>query len=660
MADISYKSYCWALGTTSFRTKNFNYNIELQLLFIDEFRKLTKNQNKTWQGLQIDYYYFLRDKGFVKGDAPRPDKDAREKTSGLVSLGLLTSEREITKAGQALLDISLKRDFASDNSLELPKDSYIYLKQLLKTSNMVDGKVVRPFVVFAYVESKLGYLTKDEFTYLLPLCTDMDTTNRIINNVKDYREGKITFDEILISVFMSMENYQAAFSLFNKNSVTKDLICTIGINRKSGSGGVERYDEKYYFVYDILKDIVINKQHQRAYELFEATKQISGKASAMWKKYLFTTTNAKAVKRDGYSAIQNSDILNVENIVQFNDLFFKRLHLYKMKATLSDYFDLNKRYFRLTDTVIFGYGKVEFDILSKCYFNNISDELIKIAFVDCDELNDDIPLENIDPCLAIDEVSLYNALGRTVGTDVSTAQQAKQVIKDERYQRLHNLIDEKFSKEQLIDLFTKFENRNDDEIRKAITDNADIPTMFEYVLGIAWYIISDKQGDILEYLNLSLEADLLPKTHAAGGEADIVYKYEKTPHYPEHTLLIEATLSEKNAQRRMEMEPVSRHLGDYLVLNSNKGAYCVFVSTYLHINVISDFRMRKNASYFSSDGSKSVRGMKIIPLQTSEIKTVLAKDIKYANLYQMFESAYNSSVGEAKWYDEDVVDKINQ
>lgn len=40
----------------------------------------------------------------------------------------------------------------------------------------VEGKIVRPFVVFLYAVNELGYLTNDEFTYLLPLCVDEHTT----------------------------------------------------------------------------------------------------------------------------------------------------------------------------------------------------------------------------------------------------------------------------------------------------------------------------------------------------------------------------------------------------------------------------------------------------------------------------------------------------
>ena len=77
---------------------------------------------------------------------------------------------------------------------------------------------------------------------------------------------------------------------------------------------------------------------------------------------------------------------------------------------------------------------------------------------------------------------------------------AQKVIKDERYIRFNKLIDDKFDKNTIIRLLDDFESRNDDEIRSIVTDNADIPTIFEYVLGIAWYIISERKGDVLEYM----------------------------------------------------------------------------------------------------------------------------------------------------------------
>ena len=113
-----------------------------------------------------------------------------------------------------------------------------------------------------------------------------------------------------------------------------------------------------------------------------------------------------------------------------------------------------------------------------------------------------------------------------------------------------------------------------------------------------WYKASEGHGKILDYMKLSLDADLLPKTHADGGETDIVYEYETTECYPEHTLLLEAKLADSTNQRRMEMESVSRHLGRHLIRTVNMNSYCVFATNYLYINVIADFRSRKTTPFY--------------------------------------------------------------
>lgn len=232
-------------------------------------------------------------------------------------------------------------------------------------------------------------------------------------------------------------------------------------------------------------------------------------------------------------------------------------------------------------------------------------------------------------------------------------------LKKNRYRRLRRLIDIKFTDDKLLTLLGLFETRGDTEINSMVTDNADIPTIFEYVLGILWYKVSEYQGKILDYMKLSLDADLLPKTHAAGGEADIVYEYEETENYPEHTLLLEATLADGTNQRRMEMEPVSRHLGQHLIRTGNMNSYCVFATNFLNINVISDFRSRKTTPYYNpNDYEKFVDGMKIIPLQTSELKTIVSESKTYSELYHIFEEAYLSEFRPHEWYDECIVIKM--
>ena len=163
----------------------------------------------------------------------------------------------------------------------------------------------------------------------------------------------------------------------------------------------------------------------------------------------------------------------------------------------------------------------------------------------------------------------------------------------------------------------------------------------------------------MDYMNLSLEADLLPKTHAGGGEADIVWKYNQTEWYPKHTLLIEATLADGSNQRRMEMEPVSRHLGEYCLTNPDDEAYCVFVTTFLNTNVISDFRARRYMEYYNSAGTEYITGMKILPIQTSELKVLLQFDAKYSQIYRMLDKAHNSSGAPKEWYEINIVQETS-
>ncbi len=655
MPDIvSYKSYCWAVGTTSYRTDNFNMNIERQLELMDEFRNLPVNVGKKWTAnneLQKEYYDFLKKNKFVVGDAPRPDKDAREKTSGLVDIGLLDDDRNLTEAGKTLLAIAKEQDFSSDNFLEIPKDSFIYFKQLLKTCNDVNGKAVRPFIVFLYVVSQVDYLSNDEFTYLLPLCVDENITKLVVERVKKAHDtGILDYEAIILSVLMEMDNYKAALDILQNNEVTEEILCEVGINRKSA-----RYDKPYYKIYQILKRIVFDKE-DLALELYAATKLLkNSKVGGAWRKCLFSSNARSVIAREGNAVLNSVSILKAKNLEEFNEKFFKMMHLYKAEATLSDYFDLNRRYFKATDVVIFEDGQVKLDVLPKCYVSIIVENLLQIAFEETELLSKEVSLKEIDNCFDVQLELLYSKLGRTLGKSVTDKESAKQVIKDERYERFNRLIDERFSRENLISLLTYFEERNDDEIRKMITDNADVPTMFEYVLGISWYIISDRQGDVLEYMNLSLEADLLPKTHAGGGEADIVWKYPLTYMYPKHTLLIEATLADGTNQRRMEMEPVSRHLGDYLLKNPDDEAYCVFITTFLNNNVISDFRARRYMEYYDSTGDDYITGMKILPLQTTELKTLLKFEVKYPQIYKMLDKAYNSEGAPKDWYENNIV-----
>lgn len=646
--NIPYKSFCWSLGTTSFRTKNFNKTIEEQLSLLNEFWILRENQNIIWSGnneLQARYYDFMKQKGFVEGNAKNKPKDAREKTSGLVDIGLIDENRKLSDAGKALLHISSENDFSSDNQFQIAKDSFIYLKQLLKTSYTVEGQTVRPFLVLLYLLSKVDYLTLDEYTYLLPLCVGANETDEIIEGIKKLRTNGTTIDNIIINRLMNMNNYNTALDYFIENDVTESLICEIGLNRKS-----RQYDKPYFKLYEALYRVFVEDDIDSLPSVYSATKNI--KIGKWWRSYLFDTTSETAIGKFPSDHLKVTLFNGVTGEIEFKKAFFETMHLFKAKATLSDYLDLNRRYIKTTDIVLFEDDTVKLDVVPQYFFKSVMDQLYSDIFVKSELLYENCSIESISACLVVSDDTIIDGINEELGLSVTTIEAAREALEDNRYQRLQHLIDTKFTDENLLSLLDYFEDRNDTEIRNMVTDNADVPTIFEYVLGILWYKASERQGKILDYMKLSLDADLLPKTHAAGGEADIVYEYCATEAYPEHTLLLEATLADSTNQRRMEMEPVSRHLGRHLIRTGNLNSYCVFATNYLDINVIADFRGRKSMPFYDTqDYSKSVNGMKIIPLQTSELKKIISNGRTYKELYPLFEVAFNSSLPPHEWYE---------
>ena len=197
------------------------------------------------------------------------------------------------------------------------------------------------------------------------------------------------------------------------------------------------------------------------------------------------------------------------------------------------------------------------------------------------------------------------------------------------------------------------------EILKKRIENLDwdtnVPTIFEYIIGIIWYNISKREGYITDFMNLSLDAKLLPRRFAGGGQSDIIYKYSS------HHLLIEVTLANKDNQRKMELEPVSRHLGRYMLENGNEH-YALFIVPYLDPNVLVGLRAYSKLNYYNtSNTDEYVSNLKIIPLEIDDILHLMEKDIKYDFFYDnIVENSYqNPEFDGFKWYKNILKPRIN-
>jgi len=658
--SMVFKSYSWNIGTTSFRTKELNYKIERQLQLLKEFWII--NPNLSWNNVtQTKYYNYLKENNFTYGEAKRPDKDAREKTSGLVDIGVITSNRRLTEVGTNIEKL-LDKHMNKDNIFMTSEDSYKYLLQFLKLQITDSGIKIKPFIALIYMIEELGYLTYDEFTYLLPLCKNKYDVKKMTQTIKNTTRNGFPIDELINIKILEMDNYIKALYEFSKEyPVTEKTFEYIGMNRKSKS-----YDRCYNAIYHTMVDLVFHlktntfeERIPKYQELFEECKKISGNARGLWQEYLFMGYKIKNIDEEFDRKFKDLSISNVKNIIDFKKEFFTKLHCFKWKVNLKEYFDLNKRYFSLTDIIKFEDERIELDMLPKYYFKDIIEKLLDEDLLDIKEyinlFTSDVKIEAISPLYNISQADLVNKINKELKTNL-TVNNINSYINDQKLESFNKLIDMKFKVSDLIRILKQIKNREDDVLFEYVTDNANIPTIFEYILGIAWYRISGKVGNILEFMNLSLDANLLPKTHAGGGMADIVYKYDEST-YPKHNLLIEATLSESTGQRHMEMEPVSRHLGENIKVTNNSNDYVLFVANKLETRVILDFRNMKTR-FYPKDNGEFINGLKIIPIDIDILIKILESNINYNNIYAWFDKAYKSETPDPNWYNEEILKNI--
>lgn len=244
---------------------------------------------------------------------------------------------------------------------------------------------------------ELDFLTYDEFTYFIPLINDRESAEEIIESIRLYREEKITLEDVIYERLIVMENYQEALSEFIDHAVDEELICLIGMNRKS-----RNYDKPYYRLYENIKKIFLDNGDD--YEaLLNSAKSINQKPGTLWRSLLFRTTNISVIRKNGKSSISSAcPFLNCSSERELKEVFFKYLHVFKAMATLSDYFDLNRRYFNITDTLIFEDQLIKLDMLPKYFFKEIMEDLYTEAFTRCDTLTQSIPLIEISSAFDVD------------------------------------------------------------------------------------------------------------------------------------------------------------------------------------------------------------------------------------------------------------------
>ena len=614
-------------GNTSLRVSQLLFNFETQLLIFDELF-VSADESDVWSNdseLQIRYLELLKAHNLLENKSQKTQlgtKDARVKSAPLEDFNLINrKQKTITTQGRELLTLIKNQAFKKNNDfLQIDLISLFFLKSALNFSKS-PNLLQRYLEIFKEFD---GEISAQTFA-LLPL----------INNFKSPQEFiKVLKNGTIFSNLVDMESLNAFLKDLKKGTLRTDYF-------KTAKG-----DASAKSVVSVLKKIFLplrkskDKNNSKDKNLLEnlLSPQCEAEFVNFKKLYLpYISRAAKKVER------LNSvfDFVCSGDLMDFGARFFSLIEKAKIQKNLKDYADLNRRYLSLMGIFDFEADKVGLNlafkmilshshykkILQKIATNNVSQSILNEYFNDAEFK------------------AAFAKWGILSPKDLVNFKQNKDK------ERLKMLIDSRFSRGEVAELLGLFEDRkNDSEIFAKTTTEATIPTIFEYVVALAWYYIDSENLDRILHAGLSLDSNLLPKSHAVGGEADFVFDYKT------HVLMIEVTLTEKTNQRRAEMESVSRHLGNLLLnLKGEKQgkSFGIFIAPYLDKNVLNDFRSRIFC-YFENE-QNHIRGMKILPLNTQDVVKILHSERSYDSLVPHFEALFESqNEWGSRWYENEI------
>ena len=113
--------------------------------------------------------------------------------------------------------------------------------------------------------------------------------------------------------------------------------------------------------------------------------------------------------------------------------------------------------------------------------------------------------------------------------------------------------------------------------------------------------------------------------------------------------MIEATLSDNDNQRKMEAEPVPRHLAKH-ILEVNANSIALFVAGQLDPNNLVVLRNYKFSTWYANVNNK-VEGMNILPLTIANMIFLLKRTISFEEIDNQFDILLNSPTKDGyQWY----------
>ena len=605
--------------------------------FIDEIVRL-----ETEEGLELfsDFqraknYHVSRQKHGFRG---------RTLTNALVKTGLISSERKVSSVGKAYLNNNLKKSDAVEKLLNLSEDNLVYLRQFLKLriySSDSDNYFYNFRFALLFLK-KYDDVPQQDFLKIIESIKPNQSESEILNIINEYQStynNHETFEEYYRRIFASNLRSQSELdyvkTFFRNQDFSDENFIRYFNNRDSNKTSLlykeyvlsllefstHRSDNLLTKIIRLSKDDKIKKAFGGGRIPLKINKNYSVS------EFFENNINSPLLSGDGYQIY-----------LQF--IFSKHNDL------IREYSDMCRRAFQVTGLISFENGLANLnnkwlltpliDILGSKFNLTGDDPYDEYEQNEGSSWFSDLSLIDIFSITDEERSSIYNVLSEEFG--VANLDQVNDLIIDRRENEYREFIESQFPIEKVLDILESIREREDEKVFELVTESATIPTIFEYILTIAWYYISkNKRFLVHQTFQVSLDGNKLPLTHRGGGAGDIEVITD------EYSLLIEATLMDMNAQKRGELEPVIRHSINFEI--SNNGSQTIFIANELDNNVLNIFRASQHIQFNGTLNSGTIDGLSIFALTTEEMINILNNGITDIDILEVI-SSHRKSVPE--------------
>lgn len=610
------------------------------------------------QDLGADRPAFLaRDPRWLREEFPKyrsvldvaVEKRARHYTSTLVKIGFATPRRRLTPAGQAFLRGKVERD-ALESLLPLDDVNLLLLRQLAKLR------------VFSTPENGLRRFYSPFFMALALLLdggADLRAFQTIVQGLSPYaspdlqgaiRRGSLSPDEL--------EKAAGAVDLTLPEPLRGQTTLSPELFRQyfKSSKQNDRVAQDYHRFFQLLS---LLRQPSAAEEAFADLARLFARSGSVLNRAFGCGRAVFVLNRcDSLSQFleRNPDhpLLTAPDLTAaFYEAYTRSKHLDRLR----EYSDTTIRLLRATGLFRFNslpqlaYREAlerifPLSCVRENIFGQVSEEEYLRAEAEEDSLlGQNLPLSRILGHSVEEVAAIASDVQTLLGASAPDA--AQRSLQDRRSAEFLAHVREKYPKERVSELLALVsDRRNDTKLRSAVNDAASVPTIYEYLVAIAWFYLSHEEYDLLASLNLTLDADFEPVYHAPGGGGDIVI------HYPDLTVMLEVTLMNKQAQRRGEWEPVLRHSLNLKAACAPQETVTFFIADELDHNTINIWRAVAAATLESTDTHTLVRGSIIMPFTNRDLIRFLASGVSYRDILSATRASFARvpAIADTAWH----------